>query len=88
MGAGRPTVGHGGCNEDCQQDDCKPCRFPKPRDSHPFPRPDSLDVDYGEPVAGSACAETSPGSGIWQREWTKARVQLNCNDYTSKITMK
>eukprot|EP01051_Picozoa_sp_SAG22_P026950 SAG22_NODE_8777_length_630_cov_1.725047_1_plen_190_part_01 len=49
---------HGYCDPNCEADDCKPCRFPRPRDSHPFPRPAALDDDYGEPVAGSSCAET------------------------------
>merc|ERR1712032_1806047 len=68
-----------GCNPECQAEDCKPCRFPKPRDAHPFARPAALVADYGAPLEGSYCKETSHGSGIFSREWTKASVRLDCN---------
>ena len=39
-------------------------------------RPAALDVDYGEPV-DKVCKETSPGSKVFVREWTKATVKVN-----------
>lgn len=44
-----------------------------------------IDVDYGMPV-DDQCKETEPG--VFEREWTKARVQLDCNAWTANITMK
>jgi hypothetical protein len=34
------------------------------------------------------CAETAPGSGIFQRQWTKSTVEMNCNTLTSSIVFK
>jgi len=45
-----------------------------------------LQVDYGTPTG--MLIETSSGSGIFTRDWTKATVQLDCNTYTSSIIMK
>ena len=41
-------------------------------------RPMALDVDYGIPT-DKFCKETKPGCNIFMREWTKARVQHDCN---------
>ncbi len=50
-------------------------------------RPKQLDEDYGVPV-DEYCRETSVGSGIFQREWSKAgTVQMDCNTYTATIPM-
>eukprot|EP00040_Diaphanoeca_grandis_P005810 m.34623 g.34623 ORF g.34623 m.34623 type:complete len:429 (+) comp17008_c1_seq1:66-1352(+) len=48
--------------------------------------PAALDVDYGEPTG--LCTETSKGSGVFTRDWTKATVKTDCNSFTSSITMK
>ena len=61
---------------------------PRARDSRPYAHPDALDEDYGEPLPGSHCAETSTGSKVWRREWTKATVELDCNSFEATITKK
>ena len=47
---------------------------------------------YGEPVDGAACKETTAGSGVFEREWTGATFQWDCNAGPTaqhgKITMK
>jgi hypothetical protein len=48
--------------------------------------PPEFNVDYGVPV--STCSETTPNSGVFTRDWTKATVQMDCNTYTGTITMK
>eukprot|EP00040_Diaphanoeca_grandis_P030025 m.176861 g.176861 ORF g.176861 m.176861 type:complete len:442 (+) comp31864_c0_seq2:206-1531(+) len=48
--------------------------------------PPALKEDYGTPLG--ECAETTHGSGTFTREWSKATVELNCNDWTSTITPK
>jgi len=73
-----------GCDPACTQPGCKPCRFPTAMDSHPFPRPDALDSDFGEPVG--QCHESS--AGVWTREWSKASVELNCNSFRASILKK
>lgn len=46
-----------------------------------------LDRDYGVPI--EACSETSPGeSQVFVREWSKARISLDCNSFEASITMK
>jgi len=54
---------------------------------HVHQRPAVLDVDYGTPTDAS-CAETSAGSGVFAREWSKASVQLDCNTWEATIKMK
>jgi hypothetical protein len=50
-------------------------------------RPKQLDVDYGVPL-DEYCHETSTGSGIFQRRWSKAgTVEMDCNTYTAKIPL-
>ena len=41
----------------------------------------------GTPVAESY-AETSPGSDVFRREWTKADVRFDCNTGKATIAMK
>ena len=48
--------------------------------------PDALNADYGEP--SELCTETTPKSGIFTREWSKASVKMDCNTYTGQVTMK
>ena len=51
---------------------------------HPFTtRPKELDADY---VPSGFCEETAPG--VFEREWTKADVSINCNSWTAQIQMK
>ena len=52
--------------------------------SHFYEFPDALNANYGEPVG--LCAETDT-PGIFAREWTNARVQMDCNTWTPTITM-
>jgi len=42
-----------------------------------YQRPTELDLDYGEPT--EQCRETGVGTGVFQREWTKASVEMDCN---------
>jgi len=46
--------------------------------------PDALNMDYGEPM--DLCKEVS--TGVFQREWSKATVEMNCNSWTGTIKMK
>ena len=48
--------------------------------------PPELNVDYGEPT--ELCHETTPGSEVFVREWTKSTVQMDCTTFTPTITMK
>ena len=48
--------------------------------------PPALNADYGEPT--ELCKETSAGSGVFERDWSKATVRLDCGSYAAKITMK
>lgn len=54
--------------------------------SRTYAYPDALNADYGEPLG--LCAETSPGSGVFVREFTKSTVQMDCATYTPTITFK
>eukprot|EP00038_Savillea_parva_P031914 m.91837 g.91837 ORF g.91837 m.91837 type:complete len:426 (+) comp9929_c0_seq1:268-1545(+) len=49
-----------------------------------YQRPSSLDIDYGTPQG--LCKETS--ANTFTREWTKSTITIDCNHYTSTITMK
>ena len=53
-----------------------------------YVRPTMLDNDFGEPLGGARCKETSEGSGIFSREWTNAHVSLDTNTNKATITMK
>merc|ERR1712146_257038 len=48
-----------------------------------YPRPASLDADYGEPQG--LCTETATNSGVFQRQWTKAMITLDCNSWEADI---
>ena len=51
------------------------------------PTPKAMfDTDYGAPTG--LCKETSAGSAIFERDWTKATVQVDCNKWQGKVTMK
>lgn len=51
-----------------------------------FIYPSILNADFGEPL--ELCSETAPGSQVFTREWSKASVQMDCNTWTPKITLK
>ena len=48
------------------------------------PRPNILEKDFGNPVG--ICNEAK--SGVFEREWTKAKIELNCNEFIGKIEWK
>lgn len=54
--------------------------------THPFTRPSSLDVDYGDPLG--FCSETSPGSQVWFRNFTKSDIVMDCSTFTATFNMK
>ena len=39
-----------------------------------------------KPFCLAFCAESAPG--VFEREWTKANVRLDCNDFSADIKMK
>ena len=47
---------------------------------------EQFNADYGVPLGRAK--ETAHGSGVFVREWSRATVQMDCNSYTPKITMK
>jgi len=49
--------------------------------SKKYPRPAALDGDYGQPEG--LCKEVS--SGVFRRKYTKATVEMNCNNYKATI---
>lgn len=48
--------------------------------------PEELNDDFGVPA--SLCAETSPGSGVFVREFSRSTVQMDCATWTPTITWK
>jgi hypothetical protein len=48
--------------------------------------PPEFHLDYGEP--NGLCKETAHDSGIFQREFSKSTVQMDCNTWEGTITMK
>ena len=46
-----------------------------------------FDADYGLPV-DEVCKETAPGSGVFEREWSKATVQMDCGSWAPTIKWK
>jgi hypothetical protein len=54
--------------------------------SRSYSFPAELNVNYGEPA--KLCSETSAGSGVFRREWSKATVEMDCNSWTPTIIMK
>ena len=53
-------------------------------DKWPYQWIDKLDKDYGIPVTDNY---TQIESGVFQRKYTKANVIMDCNSYTSNITL-
>ena len=51
---------------------------------HVYPYDPALAVDYGEPTG--VCTETS--QGVFEREWSKASVKMDCPNWEGTITMK
>eukprot|EP00471_Norrisiella_sphaerica_P000396 CAMPEP_0184488090 /NCGR_PEP_ID=MMETSP0113_2-20130426/10521_1 /TAXON_ID=91329 /ORGANISM="Norrisiella sphaerica, Strain BC52" /LENGTH=420 /DNA_ID=CAMNT_0026870567 /DNA_START=299 /DNA_END=1561 /DNA_ORIENTATION=- len=51
---------------------------------HGVPRPPQLDLDYGMPL--EICHEEE--RGVFKRSWTKAEIQLDCNNFVAKIDME
>ena len=49
-----------------------------------YVRPAEFDVDYGTP--NGLCTQRSPG--VFERDWTKAKVTHDCNTGKSAIVMK
>jgi len=47
--------------------------------------PEELNADYGVPV-DKLCKETNPG--VFEREWSKASVKMDCSTFAGSITMK
>jgi len=54
--------------------------------SRDYSVPEQFSWDFGEPT--ELCHETSTGSGIFTREWTKSTVTMDCNTWTPTITLK
>ena len=52
--------------------------------SQGYVRPKALDTDYGEPLG--FCKETSPG--VFERNWTKASVKMDCHKWEGSIIPK
>lgn len=48
--------------------------------------PEQINWDYGKPMG--LCKETATNSGVFEREWTKAKISMDCNTWTPTITMK
>lgn len=51
-----------------------------------YPYPPELALDYGVPTG--TCTESSPGSGVFSREWSKAHVEMDCPNWRGTIVMK
>ena len=52
-----------------------------------YERPPIFDADFGEPV-DALCSETAPGSGVFQRSFSRAMVQMNCSAWEPTIVWK
>ena len=48
--------------------------------------PDALNQDYGVP--SGLCRETTVGSGIFTRDFSKSTVQMDCNEWKPTIVIK
>ena len=48
--------------------------------------PDELNDDFGDP--SGVCEESSPGSGVFVRDFSKSTVQMDCSTWTPTITWK
>jgi hypothetical protein len=49
-----------------------------------YERPAILDADFGDPV-DALCTETAAGSGVFQRSFARAVVQMNCSAWEPAI---
>ena len=49
-----------------------------------YRRPEAMEEDYGEPLE-PLCREVRPG--VFQRKWSKADVELDCQAFQGKVTM-
>lgn len=58
---------------------------PGANSSTSWSRPPALDVDYGVPEE-DMCRQTSPG--VFEREWSKASIKMDCNAWEATIRMK
>ena len=54
--------------------------------SRDYDFPDALNLDYGVPAG--LCAETAAGSGVFERNFSKSTVRMDCATYTPTITFK
>ena len=71
----RPATAEGGCAASAAAD------------GGFYARPREWDLDYGVPLG--KCAETVPGSsGVFVREWSKARVSMDCNKWEAGFVWK
>merc|ERR1712032_928504 len=52
-------------------------------DQQPIARPAVLDSDFGTPLG--LCSETSPGSGVFERNYTKAIIRMDCEVWKGTI---
>jgi len=62
------------------------CAQPKADAGGGYPFPPQLHTDFGTPMG--LCAETNAGSGVFQREFSKATIKMDCNTGTPSIVMK
>ena len=72
------------CSGDCFSKNCPPP--PGNQIHYDFTLGGLTDVDYGVPT--EICHETSPGSAVFTREWSKAIVTVNCSEWSSSIKLK
>ena len=62
------------------------CAQPEADAGGGYPFPPQLHADFGTPLG--LCAETGAGSGVFQREFTKSSVKVDCNTGMPAIVMK
>ena len=48
--------------------------------------PDALKGNYGQPL--NLCSETAPNSGVFTREWSNAKISMDCNTYVGTVTQQ
>ena len=51
-----------------------------------YPFPQQLHADFGTPHG--LCSETASGSGVFEREFSKANIKMDCNTGIPSIEMK
>lgn len=62
---------------------CSFSSIPGGRNNQSWTFPDELDMDVGEPLG--TCAETAPGSGVFQRAWSRASVTFDCGLWVGTV---